>query len=630
MATLADLMTEDRRAKLSREMTHQQTYGQTDPQAQAMVDYARVTQDPHYVEPGLQGGVPTENVTGLGLSPLDLIGTGIGTKAATFGGSMLAALAGTAIASKASKGAKLSELAMAMPSQRGIFAGVNAKTANKANLEIAQKLKQQGVPDEQIWKETGWTFGFPDQKPRFEIPDNAARIGSKVQGDRTVADIASRAMDSKIGGYPKIGNVLQHEDLYSAYPATQDIGMEFPIGSGGAYSAENMGVGGLGRISIGNEVKGAATPLHELQHAIQEREGFARGGSPSNFDSGQMFSQKAKELQADLSQNLTGGLSSRPDEIMGAIKYGNPDELNAIAQKHGFGGIDDALQFLNKEDFKRTPFGQYQRLAGEAEARLTQARMNMTPEQRLANYPVSMFDVPVEQQIVRYGDGQAMSVPTKTEFELAHEVAQRNAALPVEQGGLGLPPNNTAMDRAQAMGFDTPAYHGTGLQANADDPSGALLAPDYRDYIETADNIPVRSALFTSTSPNVASGYATKQEGHVLPLLLNEGKQAWNDARGQLWIDYFKQRGLPEANARTARNSGYDSYKIKNVIDPYTMDHAELADTIAMVNPSNIRSRFAAFDPMQRNSANILAGGAAGAVGLSSLADLLYQPEYQQ
>lgn len=136
MSNLADLMTEDRRAKLSREMTHQQSYSQIDPSAQAMVDYARVTQDPNYVEPGLQGGVPTENVTGLGLSPLDLIGTGIGTKAATLGGSMLAALAGTAIASKASKGTRLSELAMAMPSQRGYIGDIPAPAWNQGRVSV--------------------------------------------------------------------------------------------------------------------------------------------------------------------------------------------------------------------------------------------------------------------------------------------------------------------------------------------------------------------------------------------------------------------------------------------------------------------------------------------------------------
>ena len=41
-----------------------------------------------------------------------------------------------------------------------------------------------------------------------------------------------------------------------------------------------------------------------------------------------------------------------------------------------------------------------------------------------------------------------------TEFEQAHLIAQQNAALPVSQGGLGLAPDNTAMDRARALGFD--------------------------------------------------------------------------------------------------------------------------------------------------------------------------------
>ena len=38
----------------------------------------------------------------------------------------------------------------------------------------------------------------------------------------------------------------------------------------------------------------------------------------------------------------------------------------------------------------------------------------------------------------------------------ALEIARKNAVKM-----LGLPENNTAMDRARAMGFDTPAYHGT-------------------------------------------------------------------------------------------------------------------------------------------------------------------------
>ena len=62
--------------------------------------------------------------------------------------------------------------------------------------------------------------------------------------------------------------------------------------------------------------------------------------------------------------------------------------------------------------------GPYRRLAGEAEARLTQSRMNLTPAERAARPPWLEFDVPREEQIVRglLGEptGPAMSVgPSK-------------------------------------------------------------------------------------------------------------------------------------------------------------------------------------------------------------------------
>lgn len=54
-------------------------------------------------------------------------------------------------------------------------------------------------------------------------------------------------------------------------------------------------------------------------------------------------------------------------------------------------------------------------------------------------------------------DKQAPQAPQAEALRLA----QQRAALPLEQGGLGLPAGNTAMDRAKAMGFDVDAYHGS-------------------------------------------------------------------------------------------------------------------------------------------------------------------------
>jgi hypothetical protein len=67
------------------------------------VGTGRVSHDVVYGEKGLEGGVPTDPY--LGLSPLDLIGTGLGTKLVGFGAAGLSALGATAITSKASQGA---------------------------------------------------------------------------------------------------------------------------------------------------------------------------------------------------------------------------------------------------------------------------------------------------------------------------------------------------------------------------------------------------------------------------------------------------------------------------------------------------------------------------------------------
>jgi hypothetical protein len=45
------------------------------------------------------------------------------------------------------------------------------------------------------------------------------------------------------------------------------------------------------------------------------------------------------------------------------------------------------------------PYKAYRSLAGEAEARAVQSRMNMTPQQRLETYPIQSYDVPVNQLI---------------------------------------------------------------------------------------------------------------------------------------------------------------------------------------------------------------------------------------
>ena len=88
----------------------------------------------------------------------------------------------------------------------------------------------------------------------------------------------------------------------------------------------------------------------------------------------------------------------------------------------------------------------------------------------------------------------------KTEFEILHDTAQRNAALPKERGGLGLPANNTYIDRAGAMGA-VDYLHGTQrldrlLSGKNLDPKRATSGP----------------MPFGTDTPPVASSYAMNKQ----------------------------------------------------------------------------------------------------------------------
>jgi hypothetical protein len=146
---------------------------------------------------------------------------------------------------------------------------------------------------------------------------------------------------------------------------------------------------------------GTSVALHELQHGVQGIEGFAKGGNVAQFAHGPMFNENARNLAADLSKAITGGYSATPSEVLKSLKYASQQDIEPIVKKYGFQNTDEAVKFLKYEDEKRTPYGQYKRLAGEAEARAVQKRMNMTPEQRRAKFPYESYDVPINDLIVR-------------------------------------------------------------------------------------------------------------------------------------------------------------------------------------------------------------------------------------
>jgi hypothetical protein len=239
----------------------------------------------------------------------------------------------------------------------------------------------------------------------------------------------------------------------------------------------------------------------------------------------------------------------------------------------------------------------------------------------------------------------------------ALDTAQRNAALPIEEGGLGLPKDNTPEMRAEAMGYKTPVYHGTNEDINIFN-------------VEGKGKTSGAGAFFT-TNPTAAETYVSASGGgNILPLLLRQEDFLTANAKGRNWADiYTNQLGAKAGKKRysledleldrdsatstdelgiIASNLGLKGAEIKNVKDLGPNSHvmrakdylyekygiipdetwsnvtgkqfdearkyqekfydSQKGDIYAIQDPSLVRSRFAAFDPMRRNEADILAG----------------------
>jgi len=302
------------------------------------------------------------------------------------------------------------------------FGGVKAKTADKKLLGIAQQMEKAGAGRDQIYRETGWFKGV-DGKWRFEIDDSQSKLGDK----------ALEEFWNNKGTSGRSAGILHHKPLYEAYPEMREnttaLREQFP--SGGSWDRQEKIIYADGSTPS----EGRSVILHEGQHAVQDAEGFASGGSLNTFTQQKeaelardaLFwrrevAAKRKEMpQADWiavenavvhdyqKNDMMDWLPSREARDLANDRLGNPDaQLDELVKVYG----------LDQSVSTKSPREMYRRLAGETEARNVQTRRDFTPEERRARPPWTTQDVPDEQQIVRYGSGQANSEPPSKPLRL--------------------------------------------------------------------------------------------------------------------------------------------------------------------------------------------------------------------
>ena len=156
------------------------------------------------------------------------------------------------------------------PPARFSYAGRNANGANLESLREAQEMQAAGADMESIRKATGW-HQFADGKWRFEIDD------SRMQLRTDAADIPN---------YTTLGELVDAPELFEAYPDMADLSVTLHTledGQNGGYSRK------FDSIELSRDLKNRPEALlnsliHEVQHAIQNREEFASGANPAYWN----------------------------------------------------------------------------------------------------------------------------------------------------------------------------------------------------------------------------------------------------------------------------------------------------------------------------------------------------------
>lgn len=233
----------------------------------------------------------------------------------------------------------------------GTFIGESSPLFDKATEQFAKEMKAKGFSAREIWEKTQnrfWKSGT-----RQEIDDsvmelrNIHKVGIedsdfKVYYDTGLDDVAPTTMKDlqqmdnfdpfKVYTDTRLGSLIKHPELFKAYPDLKQTRVIVDPTLKGGNASFNPGTE---TIRIGLTPSGAIDSqslLHEIQHSIQTREGWQNGGNPKQFKPKMMLTPKGDMIKVD-------------------------------------------------------SFKQYQSLAGEWEARISQSRDFLDTEGRKINFP---------------------------------------------------------------------------------------------------------------------------------------------------------------------------------------------------------------------------------------------------
>ncbi len=275
-------------------------------------------------------------------------------------------------------------------------AGINAKTANFDRLEEAKKLEKNNAGREEIYYKTGWYKG-PDGKWRFDIPDFLPSYSiSKFE--------VPAENETMLQG--TLAEIYPNQNLFKAYPELRDIKVYVVNKDESYYGYAGSKYIVLNAKSLGSfknldsREEASKTLIHEIQHIIQNYEGFAKGGSEKyvrrlinnqikalkaevdNYNDAVQkwwkLEQKAEEsFFSDVSEEAAEQLQNKADAFAEENNISTEKQNDYRELAYRIERLENALK--EKDDFKL-----YHNLYGEVEARSASSKADLNDKIRKA------------------------------------------------------------------------------------------------------------------------------------------------------------------------------------------------------------------------------------------------------
>lgn len=306
------------------------------------------------------------------------------------------------------------------------------------NLAVAREMEKSGKDAGTIKAATGWERGA-DSKWRYETADfeyhpagdlGYSRLLEKQSWHRELENLLDRQIEGETlseaewkrfeeltelaAGLKEqdalreriyLDDYVKDDELFQAYPEMKRTRLEFvdlPSADycGGYLHPDNRIV-----INISRTDDVRSVLAHEIQHAIQTMEGFARGSNPGEFKN------TVENVILDIVRATDGrileggGFDNTPKGIFAAldrkVPYGTilrhyDYPLSLVAEKYGYENIFDLVNDIGR--FK-SGIQEYRSTAGEVEARNVESRLDFTSAQRRNTLAVSTEDIARNGQI---------------------------------------------------------------------------------------------------------------------------------------------------------------------------------------------------------------------------------------